>query len=124
MSSLPTVIAAVSSAMPFIVAVVMYLYKLANEFLPSKQRAFIDQLVQSSVQAVEQINSDSKMSSDQKKALAVSMVQKALSEFHLSVPSSFIDTLIEESVYVMNQEVSKSSGSSVGFSPSTPKTSA
>lgn len=110
-------ISLVTLLFPIVCSLAASLYKRLLESLPSNKRTLVQDAVDSSVRAVEQMyNGMSEASPADKKAKAVEIVSSALKDLHINIPSAVVDALIEESVFYLNQQTDKTS-TQVGFTP-------
>lgn len=88
--------------LPVIWAITVALYKYTLEGLPTRQRAFLQNIVYTCVAAVEQRGSD--MTSAQKKALAFDFIHANLNHFKVRVPDAVIESFLEEAVLVIGHK--------------------
>ncbi len=91
---------------PFVVAFVIYLYRLIMSKMPANQQGLVEKTVAQVVQAVEQ--AQALIPSQVKKDYATKAVQGILGSLGVKASPALIDTLIESAVYEMNQgQISK-----------------
>jgi len=87
---------------PFIVALVVYLYRLAVQRLPESQVARLQQFALMTVQYIQQFYSSS--TGAQKKELAMQMLIQLFKEFGLPVPDeAVLNAAIEAAVWIIKQ---------------------
>jgi LL-H family phage holin len=92
----------VLAVLPFIALVASYLYKIIVAKLPEAQRKILEQIVQYAVQMAEQMGG----SGQQKKAIALQVIEQMYQSFKLPVPDeAVINTMVESAVFLINQMV-------------------
>jgi LL-H family phage holin len=86
---------------PILVAVALWILRLAEQRLPEKQREALQQFVKIAVQCVEATSTGT---STQKKNAALTLIYAFFDALHLPVPShTLIDAAIESCVFEINQ---------------------
>lgn len=87
--------------LPFLSALSLFLFRLAEQRLPEKQRNTLDKYAKYAVQTVEQKFGN--WTPIQKKARAIALIEETFRAAHLPIPDvALIDTAIESFVYEVN----------------------
>jgi LL-H family phage holin len=96
-----TVITALTPLYPFLFALAALLFQRLAAKLPHNQQAMLKQIAQLVVSAVEQMGAGK--TGQEKKQMAVDMIENILQSFHITISSVLIDALVESAVYGINQ---------------------
>lgn len=94
------------TALPFLVALAAWLYRIGEQRLPSNTRAMLDHFAEMAVQSIEQQYAG-KLGPD-KKQLASQAIEEFFSAFRLPDPgATAINAAIESAVFLLNQSKSQ-----------------
>jgi LL-H family phage holin len=99
-----TIITALTPLYPFLFALAAVLFHRLVAKLPHNQQTLLNQIVQTAVNAVEQMAAGK--TGLEKKRMAIRMIGDILQSLHITASPSLIDALIESAVYGINQSKS------------------
>lgn len=99
-----TIITALTPLYPFLFALAAVLFHRLVAKLPHNQQAMLSQIVQVTVNAVEQMGAGK--TGLEKKQMALKMISDILQNLHITVSPALINALVESAVYGMNQSQS------------------
>jgi hypothetical protein len=100
-SQVITIITALTPLYPFLFALAAVLFHQMVAKLPHNQQAILKQVVQTAVNAVEQIGAGK--TGEEKKQMAIKMIADILHSLHSTASPALIDALVESTVYGINQ---------------------
>ena len=100
-SQITTIIVALTPLYPFLFALAAALFRLLVAKMPPERQALLGQVVQTVVQAIEQMGTD--LTGPEKKMKAEAMISTILQSLHIAVSPALVDALIESAVYGLNQ---------------------
>lgn len=91
------ILVAIPILLPPLVGAVIFFVNAQLSKLPANQRVFVQQIVGSSVAAVEQ-SASGQLNDVGKKQLAIQFVEAELKHWNINIPESIVSSLIEEAV--------------------------
>ncbi len=100
-SQITTIIVALTPLYPFLFALAAALFRLLVAKMPPERQALLGQVVQTVVQAIEQMGTG--LTGPEKKMKAEAMISTILQSLHIAVSPALVDALIESAVYGLNQ---------------------
>lgn len=106
--------------LPFLLAaIIVPLAKWLISKLPSEKQATATHLVQTAVNAVEQLaaKASASLTADQKKAMAIELANVLLKSAGIKLDQGVISTLIEAAVFALNQARQASATASAVITP-------
>lgn len=115
--SVDTIITAAIAGLPVEIFILAFCWNIAVHYIPANRLKLLKEFVTDAVYMTEQVYTG-KLTSSQKKQMAVVSVKNLLKEAHLPVPpDSIIDDLIESAVYLLNGAQSKTAPTSNATQP-------